>query len=104
MSGVSRRLLKFLAALTWLTGGVILLLKGVGLVLEVRALEQTPAWTWVVVLTGLMVGVIRGDPFSSEAAGNTWPESTRPPARGHGGGAANQRPRSLDEIRCLPDS
>jgi hypothetical protein len=53
---VSPRVLNVLAALVWVVGGVVLLVKGGSLLAEALALKPGLAWPWVVMALGLLLG------------------------------------------------
>ena len=52
----SIRTLKILAAITWYTGGIILLLKGWSLLVEANAMGRDQIWIWIAPITGLVLG------------------------------------------------
>jgi hypothetical protein len=56
MLSASARRLKFLAALVWYVGGIVLLLKGGSLVAEAVALRPGVAWPWIAVGIALLAG------------------------------------------------
>lgn len=56
MIPATRRLLEILAAITWYVGGVVLALKGGGLLLEARELQPGNLWP----ITGLSLGLFIG--------------------------------------------
>jgi len=55
----SRRTLKLLAALTWYSGGFILLFKGTAMLLESLRLQPDSDWVWAAALVGLVAGVFK---------------------------------------------
>ena len=59
MLSVSRRTLVVLAALTWVTGGVILLLKGGDLWREAGALQPGNLWLWFAIAGGAVFGSLK---------------------------------------------
>lgn len=59
MLTVSARSLKILAALVWNIGGIVLLLKGTSLLMEAESLQPDSFWTWVTVLTGILIGGVK---------------------------------------------
>lgn len=54
------RMLNILAALVWCLGGVILLIKGGKLLAGSASLFPSPVWPWVVAITGLLLGAVKG--------------------------------------------
>jgi len=59
MFSTSRRTLKILAAALWLSGGVVLLYKGIALLLEANSLRPGEAWTWLSVILALIIGWVK---------------------------------------------
>ncbi|MCF6280651.1 MAG: hypothetical protein L3J28_00320 [Candidatus Polarisedimenticolaceae bacterium] len=59
MFSATHRQLKILAALLWMTGGIILVLKAVSLLSEAQALNATGIWHWLAIVIGLSVGLIK---------------------------------------------
>jgi hypothetical protein len=55
----TRSLLKMLAAVVWVGGGVALLLKGGRLLAEADALRPALAWPWLAVFVALLVGGLK---------------------------------------------
>jgi hypothetical protein len=55
----SHRTLKILAALTWITGGVVLLLKGGSLAIEAWELQSHGIFNYFPLLTGIPIGGIK---------------------------------------------
>ncbi len=53
---VSRRILKILAAIVWLTGGIVLGIKGVRLLRLAAEVQPTSLWPKLAVLSGLIAG------------------------------------------------
>ena len=51
--------LKILAALFWYIGGIILVLKGVSLLIQADNLKPEQNWTWLAVVTGLIIGGLK---------------------------------------------
>ena len=51
--------LKTLAAITWLIGGVVLFLKGASLWVEARAMRADDAWLWFAIGGGLVFGSLK---------------------------------------------
>lgn len=58
---VSHRTLRILAAFVWYGGSIALLLKGSSLLLEADALKPAQQWLWVAVITGLILGGLKGE-------------------------------------------
>lgn len=56
---VSHITLKILAALVWVVGGIVLVLKGSSLLLEAKAIEPDLMWPWVVVVGALLLGGVK---------------------------------------------
>ncbi len=56
---ISRRHLRVLAALAWLSGGVVLLLKGTSLLLEARAQQPGDFLPWLAGGAGLLIGLLK---------------------------------------------
>ena len=56
---VSKRSLVLLAALVWLIGGVVLLLKASGLLVEASALGPNGVWPWLALVIGLLIGAVK---------------------------------------------
>ena len=59
MFSTSRRTLKILAAAVWLSGGVVLLYKGITLLLEANSLQPGGLWTWLTIILGLTIGWLK---------------------------------------------
>lgn len=59
MLSVSRQTLVVLAALTWLTGGVVLLLKGTELWHEAREMRPGNLWLWFAIASGVVFGALK---------------------------------------------
>ena len=59
MLSVSRRTLVMLAALTWVTGGIVLLLKGSDLWREAGVLRPGNPWLWFAVGGGAVFGALK---------------------------------------------
>jgi hypothetical protein len=53
---VSKNSLKFLAALAWYTGGVVLILKGSNQLSEAHKLKPDHMWPWPALLAGMALG------------------------------------------------
>jgi len=48
-----------MAAVVWLAGGIVLLLKGGSLLAEAHALEPGQVWLWLAVILGLSLGSLK---------------------------------------------
>ena len=59
MFDASQRTLKLLAALVWYTGAVVLFIKSAGLLLDAESVNPDQSWTWLAVLSGLVLGGIK---------------------------------------------
>jgi len=59
MFAASPRTLKILAAVLWYSGTIILLTKGTTLLLEAEALQPGRYWTWLTVILGLSIGLLK---------------------------------------------
>ena len=59
MFNVSYRSLKILTALFWYTGGVVLILKGTGLLFKAAELKPHPVWLWLAAFAGLSIGTLK---------------------------------------------
>lgn len=58
---VSHRSLRMLAALVWYGGSIALFLKASSLLLEAKALKPEEEWLWGAVISGLIVGAMKGE-------------------------------------------
>jgi len=56
---MSRSTLKIIAAAVWFSGGVVLLLKGSGLLMQALALRPDSSWAWLAIPAGLVIGGIK---------------------------------------------
>jgi len=56
---MSRSNLKYVAAAVWLSGAVVLLLKGTSLFSQSLAIRPDSAWTWLAIPAGLLIGGIK---------------------------------------------
>jgi hypothetical protein len=56
---VTAKHLKFLAALLWYSGGVVLALKGHSLLMEADALNPDNQWFWLAILIGILAGSLK---------------------------------------------
>jgi hypothetical protein len=70
MFSTSRRTLNILAATLWLSGGVILLYKGVTLLLEADSLQPGNTWTWSTMILGLSIGWLKVNYIFSRSCKN----------------------------------
>ena len=52
-------LTKFTAGAIWLSGGIVLLLKGGSLLAQALALRPGESWTWLAIPAGLLIGGIK---------------------------------------------
>ncbi len=59
MFNSSTRTLKLLASLVWYSGAVVLAFKSSTLLLEAQSINPNKIWTWLAILGGLMIGVIK---------------------------------------------
>jgi len=59
MFSASPRILKILAAVLWYSGAVVLLTKGTTLLLEADALQPGRYWTWLTIVLGLFIGLLK---------------------------------------------
>jgi len=59
MLTITHQQLKILAALLWLTGGLILLLKAAALLSEAWRLDPAVLWLGLAVATGVLIGTIK---------------------------------------------
>ncbi len=59
MFSASPRTLNILAALLWYSGAVVLLTKGTSLLLEANELQPGGKWTWLTIVMGLSIGVLK---------------------------------------------
>lgn len=56
MLAVSKRTLKIVSGLVWLSGAVVLLLKGASLIAQAIALKPGETWSWLAVAAALLIG------------------------------------------------
>ena len=56
---VSSRSLRFLAALLWYIGSIILLIKGTSLLIEANVLKPEEGWPWQVAVIGTILGAMK---------------------------------------------
>ena len=61
MFSSSKRTLNILAAALWLSGGVVLLYKGMTLLLEADSLQPGRVWTWLTIILGLTIGWLKAN-------------------------------------------
>ncbi|MCW8830494.1 MAG: hypothetical protein OQK32_03130 [Gammaproteobacteria bacterium] len=59
MFNASLHTLKLLASLIWYSGFIVLFIKGGKLLLEAEKLSPGQAWTWLALLAGLGIGIIK---------------------------------------------
>lgn len=59
MFSSTHRQLKILAAILWMTGGVVLVFKAAALLSEAQALNVTGIWHWLAIVIGLSIGLIK---------------------------------------------
>ncbi len=59
MFPASPRTLKILAAVLWYSGAIILLTKGTTLLLEADSLQPGRHWTWLTIVLGLSIGLLK---------------------------------------------
>lgn len=60
MINVSHKVLKFISALVWYTGGLVLILKGSSLLLEADYLKPGQTWpTRTALFSGLLIGALK---------------------------------------------
>ena len=59
MFNASPRTLKLLASLIWYSGFIVLFIKGGKLLLEAEKINPGQAWTWIALLSGLIIGAIK---------------------------------------------
>ena len=51
--------LKLLASLIWYSGFIVLFIKGGKLLLEAEKINPDQIWTWIALLTGLVIGIVK---------------------------------------------
>ncbi len=59
MFSISRRNLKILSAIVWLSGAVVLATKGSSLLQEAMALRPGNYWSWLAPLLGFCIGLVK---------------------------------------------
>ena len=59
MFNVSTNTLKIIATLIWLSGAIILYIKSFSLLIQTENLNPDQSWTWLALLSGLVIGVIK---------------------------------------------
>lgn len=59
MFDTSAHTLKLLASLVWYSGAVVLYVKSSGMLLEAQSIRPDQIWTWLALLLGLIIGVIK---------------------------------------------
>ena len=67
MLDVSTRSLKILAALTWLAGVLVLVVKAGSLLAEAYALRSEQHWPWLAIVAGLLLGVVQARRIFNES-------------------------------------
>lgn len=70
MLTVSHRVLNILAALVWYIGGIVLLIKGCGLLLAAELLQPDKHWPWTAAIVALLIGGIKAKFFFSQSCRN----------------------------------
>ncbi|MFH1006177.1 MAG: hypothetical protein V1800_01580 [Candidatus Latescibacterota bacterium] len=63
----SHRSLNILAALVWMIGGILLLIKAGSLLIHAEALKPAEAWPWLAAVAGLFVGGLRATSLFSRS-------------------------------------
>lgn len=63
----SHRVLKILAVLLWLIGGIMLIRKGGELITEAFTIDPTSLWTWFTIILGLLLGGLKAKYLFSKA-------------------------------------
>jgi hypothetical protein len=53
---VSKKTLKIVSAFVWLSGAIVLLLKGTSLFTQAIALKPGEPWSWLAIAAGLLIG------------------------------------------------
>jgi hypothetical protein len=56
---VSKKTLRTIAAIVWLSGGIILLLKSASLLAQATALRPDETWPWLAIATGALIGAAK---------------------------------------------
>ena len=59
MLAVSKNTLKVVSAFVWLSGAIVLLLKGASLFAQAMALKPDATWSWIAVAAGLLIGGVK---------------------------------------------
>ena len=59
MLNVSTRSLKIISALFWYIGGVVLMLRGSGLLFKADTLKPDQIWPWLAIIAGLLLGSLK---------------------------------------------
>ncbi len=59
MFTASANTIKLIAAIIWLAGSVILMLKSSSLLIQANNLNPDLPWVWITLLTGLIIGAIK---------------------------------------------
>jgi len=56
---VSKNTLKLVSAFVWLSGAIVLFLKGASLFVQAIALKPAESWSWLAIAAGLLIGGIK---------------------------------------------
>jgi len=56
---VSKKTLKMVSAIVWLSGAIVLFAKGADLFLQAIALRPEETWSWLAVAAGLLIGGVK---------------------------------------------
>ena len=59
MLAVSKKTLRTIAAVVWLSGGIVLLLKSASLFAQATALRPDATWAWLAIATGILIGAAK---------------------------------------------
>jgi len=59
MADVSLNTLKLLAAAVWYSGGIVLLFKGGGMLVEAEKLVPNESWFWYAIILGGCIGILK---------------------------------------------
>ena len=57
----SRETLRLVASIIWLSGGIVLLVKGSSLIAQAEALRPGAFWTWMAIPAGMLIGGIKAE-------------------------------------------
>jgi threonine/homoserine efflux transporter RhtA len=55
----SKNTLKVLSAVVWLSGAIVLLLKGASLFVQAIALQPRESWSWLAVAAAVLIGAVK---------------------------------------------